>query len=127
MEITNEMKMRLAELIFEYIDLNFDQVHLSGNLTSTMNIYTEIQQDLDPETGETIASEKIIIDIPAPRYSIPKYLKTGVIVYNGKGSYANVVNKYGGFTGVHKNYVENAIELAISQWLREYDLKGTVS
>lgn len=126
MVITNEMKLRLAELIREAIGTNFEYVHLSGNLVNTIEIYQDFYYYIDEKTGELVRFDKVIIDVIAPRYSISTYLRTGAIVYTGKGSYASTVDKHGGFTGKHKNYAENAISLAVSAWLREYNLEANI-
>ena len=126
MEITYEMRERLAELIFEAISTDFEYVHLAQNLVATMNIYSEIVAYIDPDSGEKVTVDKVVLDIPAPRYSISTYLRTGAVVYTGRGSYANTVNKHGGFSKKHKNYVEKAIAVAINRWLIEYGLKGVV-
>ena len=126
MEITYEMRERLAELIFEAVSTDFEYVHLAQNLVATMNIYSEIVTYVDPDSEEKVTIDKVVLDMPAPRYSISTYLRTGAVVYTGRGSYANTVNKHGGFSKKHKNYVERAISVAINRWLMEYGLKGVV-
>ena len=56
-----------------------------------------------------------------------RFRKEGAIVYTGKGSYAEAVNKKGGFSGSHKNYVERAIELAIFTWMKSNGIKGRIT
>lgn len=68
------------------------------------------------------------LNIPARMYSFKEWNKNKAIVPYGNGSYAQRVNVTGGFSGVHKNYVERAIDKAINRWLREnkYKTKGVV-
>lgn len=107
------MKQRLAELIVEKIRANFQDKFISQNLINTINVY---------QTDNGWA-----IDIPAECYDISLYNKKGVIVKTGKGSYAQSVDKKGGFSGTHKNYVEKAIDEAIDIWKNEQGIKGKVS
>lgn len=127
MEITTEMKQRLAELIVDAIKNDFEYVHLSGNLMDTIEVYSDFYTYTDPKTGKTINQEKIYVDIPAPTYDRKLFYKTGAVVYNGKGSYASTVNRTGGFSKKHKDYAERAIQVAISIWLKEYGLEGMIS
>lgn len=126
MVITNEMKLRLAELIEEAIQMDFKYVHLSGNLADSIEIYQDFYYYIDDKTGELVRFDKVIVDVTAPRYSISTFLRTGAVIYTGRGSYASTVDKKGGFTGKHKNYAERAIFLAISAWLREYNLEASI-
>ena len=107
------MKKRLAELIVERIKANFQNKFISQNLINTISIY-------ETENGWAV-------DIPAECYDITEFNKKGVVVYNGKGSYAQAVNKSGGFSKSHKNYVEKAINEAIAIWKNEQGIKGKVS
>ena len=127
MVITEEMKFRLAHLIEQAIKNDFKYVHLSGNLMDSIDIYQDIYTYIDEDSGKPVRSEKIIVDITAPRYSIATFLRTGAIIPTGRGSYASTVDKKGGFTGKHKEYAERAISTAISIWLKEYNLEGMIS
>lgn len=96
---------KLAEKIKEYIKKDFAEVHLSKNLMDTISVY---------------ATEKgFNIDIPAEIYDIDKFFKEGVIVYTGEGSYAEAVNKEGGWSKTHVGYVEFSIKRAILDWVTE--------
>ena len=64
---------------------------LSQNLINTINVY---------QTDNGWA-----IDIPAECYDISLYNKKGIIVKTGKGSYAQSVDKSGGFSKTHKNFI----------------------
>ena len=92
----------LAEMIASHMKDDFRNVFLSGNLRDT--IYTE------PTPGG------YNVYVPAERYDLTKWSKDGVVVYLGEGSYAQQVNKTGGFSGRHKGYVDRGIENAINQW-----------
>lgn len=127
MEITTEMKKRLADLISDAIKTDFEYVHLSGNLMDSIEIHTDLYTYTDQKTGKLVKQERVVVDIPAPTYNKAIFFKTGALVYNGKGSYASTVNRTGGFSKQHKNYVERAIQTAVSVWLREYNLKGKIS
>ncbi len=94
--------MLLAEKIRNKIRLEFNVVHLSKNLMNTIKVY------------ET--SYGYEVEIPAEIYDIKKWFKEGVIVYTGKGSYAQAVNETGGWSESHNGYVECAIASAIQEW-----------
>lgn len=111
MELTEEMKKELAELIADNIKKEFADVHYTGNLAATIKIY-------QTENGWAV-------EIPAERYSFAEYQKAGVIVpYEKGGSYASSINKTGGFSGKHKGYVEKCIEAAIHQWMTRNHIQG---
>lgn len=96
--------------IMNSIQKNFDVVHLSGNLKDTMYAYY-------------LSPSEAIIEIPAKRYDIDKFLKNRIIVYTEDGSYAKEVNMTGGFSTLHTNYVDLAIQEAILQVANIYKLK----
>lgn len=102
----------LTEKIVNKIQANFEEIHLSKNLVNTIEV-----------RRTTFGFE---IDIPAEIYDIGKWKKEKVIVYTNQGSYAQQVDVDGGFSGQHINYVENAIQEAISEWASEtkQELKG---
>lgn len=104
-EVSPDMKKILAQLIIDNIKENFKVKHITLNLVNTIQIQFN-------EDGN------FIIDIPAEIYDLKLWNEKKAIVYTGTGSYANLVNKKGGFSGTHKNYVETAIDKAISQWLQ---------
>lgn len=97
LDLTNKINNKLKE--------NFMKIHLSQNLMNTIEIHKT-----------TYGYE---IEIPAEMYDIERYIREGVIVYTGEGSYANEVNKTGGFSTHHKNYVEKAILEGISEWITQ--------
>lgn len=108
-----ELQM-LAEKIKENIRKEFKEIHLSGSLMDTIRV------------------EKILsgfnVEIPAEIYDLNKYRSEGVVIYTGQGSYAQAVDVGGGFSGMHKNYVLNAIMDAIEDWKKEINGKvGKVS
>lgn len=108
--ITDVMLRDLAETIKSLIQADFKDIYLSGNLRDTISV----------ERAEN--GFRVIVD--ARMYDIDKYLKDQVIIYEGEGSYASQVDKTGGFSGKHKNYVDRAIKEGISVWLKKHNLKG---
>ena len=100
--ISEEAKQELANLIINNLKKDFDFVYLSHNLADT--IYLE-----ETENG-------LQIHIPAKMYDLGLYEKERVIKCTGRGSYANEVELYGGFSGKHRNYVLRAINDAIRVW-----------
>lgn len=104
MELQKEDKELLAQLIIRNIEANFAVKHISKNLIKTIKVEFKDNGDF-------------FIDIPAQIYDLKLWNEKKAIVYSGKGSYANLVNKTGGFSKTHKNYVEIAIDNAIVQWL----------
>lgn len=103
----------LATVIYNAYQYNFQMVHLSGNLADTMKIVPK--------------GDAVEIHIPAKRYNMAEYRRTKAIVYNGKGSYAQKVNQTGGFSGIHKGYIENGILSSITEYLAIIGKKGEVS
>lgn len=99
----------LANKIVGKIKEDFEVYHISKNLIDTIKI--------------TQTSKGIDIDIPAEIYDLKRWFKDRVIVYTGKGSYAQEVDEQGGFSGVHTNYVEDAIKSAIKEWILEKNFK----
>ncbi|MBR6515947.1 MAG: hypothetical protein IKT40_03735 [Bacilli bacterium] len=110
--IDKESKANLMNYIKENIEKNFSDKYITHNLINTIKI-------IPTETG-------FKLEIPAKMYDFKEWNKNKVIVPYGNGSYAQRVNKTGGFSGEHKNYIEKAINEAIHRWLKEnnYKLKG---
>lgn len=104
---------RLKDIIIENLKKEFEVKHLSKNLINT--IYVE------EVNGE------IRINIPAKTYDILTYKKKGVIIYTGKGSYAEKLNKEGSHyysqskasIGNHKGFIDRIINISIQMWLEE--------
>lgn len=103
---------QLANKIVEKLKKNFANVYLSGNLKDTIKV------NKTPNGFE--------VEIPAKIYDLAKFYKTGAIIYTNNGSYASEVDETGGFSGVHKNYVEMAIYQAIYEWMKENNYNGSV-
>ena len=114
-----EQKLRLAELIVQFIEEDFQTVHFSGNLMDT--IYIE-----NLNATEDNENSDIRIVIPAQRYDIAYYMYAKKIVYTHNGSYADAVDIDGGMSGKHKDYTGRAIKKAIDTWLLEQDVEGKV-
>jgi len=118
MEIIQGDLNRLANAIRKYIYEEFELKHLSGNLMNTMEVV------VDP------GSIKIII--PALKYNMSLYQQKGVVVPNGRGSYASVLDEKGSEFFIYPNpgrkgsfkikphnhigYVERAINKALQEW-----------
>lgn len=110
--ITEDSRKNLAEAIAKHLRMDFAEVFLSGNLRETITI---------EKSGNDWK-----VHIPAVRYDIQKFKDEGVIIkHPEEGSYAEAVNKSGGFSKKHKNYVERALEKAITEWLGEIGVKST--
>lgn len=102
----------LAETIAKHIKSDFDIIFLSGNLKATTIV------EPNPNGFNIV--------IPAERYDLKRWNKEGVVVYLGVGSYAQAVDKYGGFSGKHKRYIERSIEKSIHEWATRNRLKVRV-
>ena len=98
----SDMKL-LAMLIQDEVKKEFSLTHLTGNLKDTIKI----------EKGKNNGYNVII---SAKLYDINYWKKTGAKVYRN-GSYASAVDKTGGFSGMHKGYVDKCINRAIERWL----------
>lgn len=103
----------LADLIKKNIQEDFTDVHLTGNLMNTIKI-----------TRTTLGFE---IDIPAELYDLNVWYEKKVIVHTNQGSYAQIVNEEGGFSGQHINYVERSITKSINEWLQKIGRKARVN
>ena len=113
-EIEVKDKVRLADLIRKNINESFETFYITRNLVNTIKIkYDE--------------NFNFTISIPAQMYDFEQWNKKKVVVYTGKGSYAQLVDKKGGFSKKHKNFVEKAIKKAIRQWMKEMKVKGEVT
>jgi hypothetical protein len=104
-----KMKYKLMRYIKEGIEESFGDKYITHNLINTITITTT-------ETGFNL-------EIPAQMYDFKEWNRNRVVVPYGNGSYAQRVNKTGGFSKTHKNYVEKAINKAIRRWLKEYGYK----
>jgi hypothetical protein len=100
--VSSEDMRLLAMLIEDEIKKEFSVAFLSGNLKNSIKI----------EKGNGNGYNVII---PAELYDIGEWKKTGVKVYK-QGSYASMVDKDGGFSGTHKDYVNRCINKAITRW-----------
>lgn len=100
--VSSEDMRLLALLIEDELKKEFSFTFLSGNLKNSIRI----------EKGE---GNGYNIIIPAQLYDINEWKKTGVKVHR-PGSYAAEVDKTGGFSGKHKNYVDRCIEKALTKW-----------
>lgn len=110
MTITDSDIRRLGELIAGNVRENFEKVHLSGNLMDGISVF---------KSGNGVS-----VSIPAVRYDIGRFRKERVIVLRpAEGSYAEEVNRTGGFSGFHVGYVEDAIRKGIIQWCSSLGIK----
>lgn len=110
----NDLLMyKLALKIEEKIKKDFATIHLSMNLVNTIKVEKN-------DSG-------YIVDIPAQVYDLTKWYAEKVIVYKGTGSYAQEVDMQGGFSKKHKDYIERAINESIIEWIKENNLKASVS
>lgn len=106
-------KLRLANKIVENIIADFEKVHLSTNLMSTIEI--------------RVVGNNVEIEIPADIYDVEKYLNEGVLIYTGEGSYASDVDTYGGFSGKHKDFLVRSAEQGTKQFYKERNTEVKVS
>lgn len=115
--VSDDDVMALASLIVQYIKEDFENKHLSGNLANTITIENTV--------------DGLAVVIPAEKYNIPLYIRKGVVVHSGTGSYASRLDEEGSIIrlpqyrpgrpkdvkiGNHIGYVENAIQKAIETW-----------
>lgn len=105
-----ELSKSLAEYLEKWLKYDFTYIHLSRNLMDTITVTKR-----DDGKGYTVS-------IPAQIYDMKLYKQKGVVVYKGTGSYASKVNTTGGHSKLHKHYVEKAIQRAIEELIKTYDL-----
>ena len=113
-KITFEQASELADMIVAELKEEFKVKYISHNLINTIKV--------------DYSNDKIIIDIPALKYDIEEYFKTGTIKYIG-GSYDEDLEATGGFSGEHKNYLYKRIMKAVKMWQEknQLDLKKQVT
>ena len=108
-----EMKQTLSRLILMEIKKEFDLKHLSGNLARTIKV--------------AFRNGNVYIEIPAEKYNMALYKRTGTIVYTGKGSYASKIDRYGSKYHHHKGYIDNAVNVAIQKWKNYYGIEININ
>lgn len=127
--VADEDLIVFANLIVEYIKEDFEDKHLSKNLINTIQI---------EKTNDGIA-----VIIPAEKYNMPLFIREGVVVPSGSGSYASSLNETGSIIrlprsgpgrpnekkiGNHIGYVDKAIKRAIETWRNmmqdKYEIKN---
>lgn len=101
--VSSENMRLLALLIEDEIKKEFTFTHLTGNLKDTIRI-------------EKNGNEGYNIIVSAKLYDIAKWKETGVKEYR-PGSYASQVDKTGGFSKKHKDYIDRCINRALDRWL----------
>lgn len=106
-------KLLLAKILVKNLKKEFANVHLSGNLAETIKL---VQKRLNGKIYYEV-------QIPAQIYDIGLYRKRGVIVHTGAGSYADIVDSSGGFSGTHTDYVDRCIQKSIQEWARLSKIK----
>ena len=95
--------------LIQYIQEAINEDFLGTGEFITRNLINTIKIE------KTEIGYKILI--PARMYDFKEWNKNRVVVPYGNGSYAQRVNETGGFSGVHKNYIERAINKGIRRWL----------
>lgn len=106
-------KKRLAEIICEELQKEFEWIHFSGNLVATLKI---------EQTNNGWS-----VEIPAQMYDFAEFRENKTIVHNkGTGSYASAIDKTGGFSKKHKGYLDRCIKDAITRWMNENRMQGKV-
>lgn len=107
--VSSEDMRLLAMLIEDEVKKEFNFTHLSGNLKDTIRI-------------EKDGDSRYNVIISAKLYDIAKWRDEGVKVYRN-GSYASEVDKSGGFSGTHKDYIDKCVNKALERWLRSTNSK----
>ena len=115
--VSDEDLILFANLIVQYIKDDFEDKHLSKNLINSISV---------EKTADGIS-----VIIPAEKYNMPLFIREGVVVHSGTGSYASKLNDTGSVirfprsgpgrpkekkVGNHIGYVDNAIHKAIETW-----------
>lgn len=120
---------RLAWMIRDNIKKDFEKKHLSKNLVNTIKV--------------SIFEGEVKIHIPAQTYNMLLYQTKGVVVHNGKGSYANKLNETGSEFFVynegtrkgsfklkphnHIGYIDKAINDALNTWVDSLSERYTMT
>lgn len=106
------MPKQLAVFIADAIRDEFETVHFSGNLAATIKVYQN--------------NGNWCVEIPAEVYDVVYYMKNKRVVHTEDKSYASEVDKTGGFSGKHKDYVDRCIKKAIYKWLNLRNATGRI-
>ena len=110
-EITFEQASELADMIIAEIQDEFKDKYISHNLINTIKV--------DYLQGQ------IVIDIPALKYDINEFTKTGKIIYKPDeygNSYDELLETTGGFSKTHKDYLRKRVNKAIKMWQEKNQL-----
>ena len=103
---TLKLQLSLALILKNEFKKEFQTIHLSKQLYHSIQVFA----------GD---DGKVHVRIPAPMYDVNLYRKRGVIKHISQNSYAMAVNRTGGFSGMHKDYVSKCIHNAINRWQSE--------
>lgn len=97
------LKRSLANILADQFRLEFQSIHLSGQLLRSINVSTDEEGNYQ-------------VEIPAKIYDVGFYRKYGIIKHTSQDSYAIDVNLTGGFSGMHKDYLAHCLNRAIMAW-----------
>lgn len=103
------LKLSFALILKEELRKEFEFVHFSKQLYNSIQI-------VPGDDG------KIHVLIPPQMYDINFYKKRGIIKHISQNSYAMAVNRYGGFSGKHKDYIPRCIYNTIRRWQSENNI-----
>lgn len=107
------LKKELARLIVEAIQEEFRYVYLTKQLVNSIKINT--------------FGNNISIEIAPEIYDINYAIRYGVIKPGKRqGSYASEVDKYGGISGKHKDYLKKCIDKGIQKWLNFNNINARI-
>lgn len=101
-----KLQLSLGLLLKDEFKKEFQNIHLSKQLYHSIHVFA----------GD---DGKVHVRIPAQMYDVNFYRKRGVIKHISQNSYAMAVNRTGGFSGMHKDYVSRCIYNAINKWKAE--------
>ena len=97
------LQISLALILKEEFKKEFETIHLSKQLYNSIQVF--IGDD-----------HKIHVKIAPQMYDLKLYRNRGIIRPYSNNSYALHVNKTGGFSGKHGDYVSRCIANAINRW-----------
>lgn len=104
------LKESLARILAEEFSEEFRAVHLSGQLLKSIKVSKD-------------DADNYMVRIPPQIYDIAFYRRYKVIKNISTDSYALDVNLTGGFSGLHKDYVQKCLSRAIMRWAAQNNVK----
>ena len=104
------LEQSLAKILADEFRNEFRTIHLSGQLLKSIKVSKD-------------DSDNYMVRIPPQIYDIAFYRRYKVVKNISTDSYAIDVNLSGGFSGLHKDYIQKCLSIAIQKWAMQNNIK----